>query len=119
MISNRDGDARRRCKAMGQVNATEVDRVRQQEEVRQALQQTATTKQPSVPVVEAKDKAWLGLYGLVLLGSGALYYLLRLNFFGLPLRILPLLQRFTLGIMAVVLVLAAAKSADTYLIERI
>jgi small-conductance mechanosensitive channel len=56
---------------------------------------------------------------VALVALGALYYALRLHAFDFADKYRPPLQRFTLGAMAAVVVLAAAKAVDTYLICRI
>ncbi|MGA9994251.1 MAG: mechanosensitive ion channel domain-containing protein [Pyrinomonadaceae bacterium] len=56
---------------------------------------------------------------MLLVSLGGLYYLLRLNLFSFAAKYLSLLQRFTLGAMAIVLVLAVAKVVDAYLIGRL
>jgi small-conductance mechanosensitive channel len=69
--------------------------------------------------MKAKHKIWFGSYLIMLFGLGATYYLLRLEFFGFATQFAPLLQRFTLGAMAIVLVLAIAQLISTYFIGRI
>src|SRR5438270_839491 len=83
-----------------------VEELKQQEDVQQALKQTAGNKEPAKPVVETKHKVYLGTYFILLLGLGGLYYLLGLRYFGLAAEAARLLQRFTTGGMAIVLVLA-------------
>ncbi|HEY6169946.1 MAG TPA: hypothetical protein VI454_18040, partial [Verrucomicrobiae bacterium] len=61
----------------------EEEKIKKQENVRQALKQTPKQDQPPKPVAQTKDKVWFGGYVLVLIGLGALYYLFSLNFFGL------------------------------------
>src|SRR5919199_872698 len=97
----------------------QVEQIKQQEDVKRALQQTATNKEAVKPVVETKHKVWFGTYALLLLGLGVLYYLLGLKFFGFAAPYVPLLQRLTTGAMAVVLVLTLAKAVEVYLIGLI
>lgn len=102
--------------------ATEQEKVEQlknQEDVRLALQQTATTKEVAKPVVETSQKVWIITYILLLLCLGGLYYLLRLSFFGFAAKYVPLIQRFTLGAMEIVLMLAAFKVISVYVIGRL
>ncbi len=97
----------------------EVERLKTQDDVREALEQTSPTVEAPAPVVEAREKFWIGGHVLVLLGLGVLYYLLTLRIVGVPLRYVSLLQRFTLGAMATVLVLSAEMLVDTFAIGRL
>lgn len=97
----------------------EVEQLKEQEDVRRALKQTATTREVTKPVVETKQKVWIGTYVLLLLGLGGLYYLTRLGFFNFAGKYLPIFQRLTLGTMAVVLVLAAFHLIGIYVIGRL
>ena len=82
----------------------DVEQLKQQEDVKRALKQTAGNKETARPAVETKHKLFIGTYALVLIALGGVYYLLRLRFFGFAGRYLPLLQRLILGVMAIVLV---------------
>src|ERR1043165_990922 len=96
-----------------------VEQLKGQEDVRRALKQTATTKATTKPVVETRQKVWIGTYVSLLLGLGGLFYLIRLGFFNFAGKYLSLLQRFTLGAMAIVLVLAAFHLLSIYVIGRL
>ena len=97
----------------------EVEQIKQQEEVKQALKQTAGTKEETKPVAETKDKLWLGTHLLVLLALAALYYVLVSDTFSVSERVPPLVRSLTRGAMAVVFVLSIAKVVDVYLIGRV
>ena len=97
----------------------DVEQLKQQEDVKRALKQTAGNKDLARPAVETKHKLFIGTYALVLIALGGVYYLLRLRFFGFAGRYLPLLQRLTLGVMAIVLVLAIVKVISVYAIDRL
>jgi small-conductance mechanosensitive channel len=102
--------------------ATEQEKVEQlkdQEDVRLALKQTAINKEETKPVVEATQKVWIVTYFLLLIGLGGLYYLLRLRFFGFAAKYVPLIQHLASGAMAIVIVLAAAKLINLYVIGRL
>src|ERR687894_2475733 len=92
-----------------------VERLKGRKDVRQALQQTATTKEVVKPVVKTRQKLWLGTYILLLIVFGTLYYLLRLGVFNFAGEYVPLLQRLTLGVMAIVLALGIAKTIDLFI----
>jgi small-conductance mechanosensitive channel len=96
-----------------------VERLKGQKDVQQALKQTAVTKEVVKPVVETRQKVWLGTYVLLLIVFGSLYYLSRLGVFNFAGKYLPLLQRLTLGMMAIVLVLGTAKTIDIYVFGRL
>src|SRR5437764_15304892 len=96
-----------------------VERLKDQEDVRRALKQTATTKKTTQPVVETRQKVWIGTYVLLLVGLGGLYYLIRLGFFNFAGKYLDLFSRFTKGTMAIILVLGIAKVINLYVIGRL
>jgi small-conductance mechanosensitive channel len=98
---------------------TEAEQLKEQEYINRELKRTATTKEETKLTVETKHKVWLGTHLLLLLGLTGLYYLLQLRFFGFAAQYVPLLQRFTLGAMSIVLVLAVAQVISGYLIGRI
>src|SRR5688572_27518600 len=92
----------------------EVERLKNQEEIQRELKRTAAGKEETAVVVEAKHKVWFGSYLLLLLGLTGLYYLLRLGFFDFAAPYVPLLQRLTLGAMAIVLVSGIAQAVSLY-----
>lgn len=105
---------------MSEREREEVERLKQQSDVKKALAQTAPKeKREPPPPIKTKHKLWLGSYVLALVGLGSLYYLLRLKYFGFAAKYVPLLQRFTLGAMAITLTLAFSKLIDAYLISRV
>jgi|GEM_PF-7023301 len=60
-----------------------VEELKQQGDIKKALQQTADA-QPAPSTVKKKQKFFLGTYVAVLLGLGGLYYLSRLHLFERP-----------------------------------
>jgi small-conductance mechanosensitive channel len=97
----------------------EVEQLKNQEDVRLALKQTATNKEAAKPVVEASQKVWIITYVLLLVGLCGLYYLLRLRFFGFAAKYVSLIQHLVLGAMVIVIVLAASKVVNLYVIGRL
>ena len=97
----------------------EVEELKQNEDVRRALQQTAATKEKEKPKVEVKQKLGLGIYILLLLGFGVFYYLLRLEFLNLGEKFTMPVERATLAAMTIVLILIIAKLIKVYLISRV
>src|SRR5882672_10681216 len=101
---------------------TEVEHVKQQADVKQALEQTATVKRDTTPKAETKDKLLLGTHVTILIALFALRYLLRFSFFGFAAQhpnYIDWLQKLDRGAIAVVLFLALAKIIDVYLIGRL
>ena len=97
----------------------EVEELKQNEDVRRALEQTASTKEKEKPKVEAKQKLGLGIYVLTLIGFGVFYYLLRLEYFNLGEKYTLPVERATLAAMTIVLILMISKIVKVYLISRV
>src|SRR5258708_35490732 len=95
---------------------TEVEQVKQQEEVKRALEQTRAVKPETAPAAETKDKLLLGTHVIIVLTLAVVHYVLQFRVFGFAARFIPLIQKLNLSVMAVVLLLAVAKTVDVYLI---
>jgi len=98
---------------------TEVEQVKEREDVKQALKQTTATAPQDQPKAKTKDKLWLGTHVIVLVGLAVFYYLLQFKVFGFAARFVPYIQKLDKAAMAVVLLLAIAKVVDVYLIGRL
>ena len=98
---------------------TEVEQVKQQEEVKRALKQTSIVKPDETPKAETKDKLLLGTHVIILIALAVVRIVLQFSFFGFASRFIPLLQKLNLSVMAIVLLLAVAKIVDVYLIGRL
>ena len=98
---------------------TEVEQVKQQEDVKRALKQTSTVKPDETPKAETKDKLLLGTHIILLLALGALHFVLQFKFFGFAARYIPYVVKLNQAVIAVVLLLAVAKVVDVYVIGRI
>jgi len=98
---------------------TEVEQVKEQEEVKQALKQTSTVKPKEQPKAKTKDKLLLGTHAIVVLGLVVLYFFFQFRVFGFASRFIPYLLKLDKSAIAVVLLLALAKVVDVYLIGRI
>ena len=95
-----------------------VEELKKDEDVRRALEQTGgTSTSKPVPEIRPQHKLWIVTYFALLVAGGGLYYLIRLRFFEFTGEYNALLQRVTLGFIAIVLSLAVAKIARVYLIE--
>jgi len=102
-----------------QVKEAEVEQVKQQADVKQALKQTSSVKPEEKPKAETKDKLWLGTHAIVLLSLVVLYYVLQFKVFGFAARFIPFIQKLDKTAIAIVLLLAVAKVVDVYLIGRL
>ena len=98
---------------------TEVEQIKQQEDVQRALKQTSIVKPEEKPKAETKDKLLLGTHVILFLVLAAVHLVLQFKFFVFAARFIPLIQKVNLSVMAVVLLLAAAKIVDVYVIGRI
>jgi small-conductance mechanosensitive channel len=110
----------------------EAERLKQNEDVKRALKQTGgqalkekeAREEEGKPPEQAEKvhKLWAGTYLLLLVALGVLYYALRLHFFDrLPFVAAYLLtvQRAVVGAMGIVLVLAASKAVNAYLVGQL
>ena len=98
---------------------TEVEQIKEQPDVKQALKQTTSNEPQAKPGAKTKDKVWLGTEVFIFIGLACLYFILEFRFLGLAPRYLSLLHKLTLGAMAIVLLLAVAKMVDVYVIGGI
>src|SRR5689334_18529618 len=97
----------------------EAEELKKDEDVRQALEQTAPDDEKKKPKVEAKHKFWIGSLVILFVAFGVLYRLFDLQFFGFAAAFIPLLKKLCLGAMAIITILAAAKLIKVYAIARI
>jgi small-conductance mechanosensitive channel len=98
---------------------TEVEHVKEREDVKRALKQTSTVKPDEKPKAQAKDKLLLGTHVTVLIVLALVRFVLSFQVFSFAARFIPLIQKLNLGVMAIVLLLAVSKTVDVYLIGRI
>ncbi len=98
---------------------TEVEQVKQQEEVKRALKQTGSVKPDTTPAAETKDKLLLSTHLIILLALTVVHYVLQFRLFGFAARFIPLIQKLNLSVMSIVLLLAIAKVVDVYVIGRV
>lgn len=98
----------------------EVQQLKEQEDVKTALKQTAGTKETMPkPVPELRDKLWFGTYIFALIGLLAFYYLLGSDLVSAEIAYIPTLRSLVLGTVFIVLTVAIAKSIRVYLINQI
>lgn len=98
----------------------QVEQLKEQEEIRTALQQTAGVKELTPkPVANQQDRFWFGTYLLLLLILAALYYVLGTNLFPANAQYIPSLRRWLVGAMLIVVVIGVAKSIRVYWINQV
>jgi small-conductance mechanosensitive channel len=101
-------------------NQTEVEQLKEQEDVKTALKQTPGTKETlPAPVPQLRDKLWFVTYIIFLLILLAIYYVLGSNRIPAELQSISTLRNLVLGAVFVVLMGAVAKSIRVYLINQI
>ena len=98
---------------------TEVEQVKERQDVKEALKQTTAGQPQEQPKARTKDKLWLGTHAIVVFALVAFYYVLQFKVFGFAARFIPFLQKVDKSAIAIVLLLAIAKTVDVYLIRRI
>jgi len=99
-------------------NETEhaVEQLKQQDKIQKALKQTSSAR-PTTRSVPQRQKVFLGVYILLVLIFGGLYFLLTHHAFSLEPSVHMFLRRACFGAMAIVTVVAAAQSIDVYLVD--
>jgi len=90
-----------------------VEELKQQSDIQKALKQTAGRPEPS-PVVQKKQKAFVGTYLVVLALLGGLYYFLRAY-----LALGAFLSRAILGAIGIATAITVVKIVDVYLLDRV
>jgi small-conductance mechanosensitive channel len=104
----------------GMNDKAEVRQLKEQEDVKTALKQTAGTKETMPkPIPELRDKLWFGTYILALIGLLAFYYVLGSDLIPAGLEYIPTLRSLVLGAAFIVLTAAITKSIRVYLINQI
>ena len=105
---------------VGQVKQSDVEQVKQQDDVKRALKQTSTVKPPEEkPKAKTTDKLLIGTHVIVLLSLVVFYYILQFKVFGFAARFIPFIQKLDKTAIAIVLLLAVAKVIDVYVIGRL
>ncbi|HSL46639.1 MAG TPA: mechanosensitive ion channel family protein [Anaerolineales bacterium] len=98
----------------------EVQQLKEQEDVKTALKQTAGTKETiPTPAPELRDKLWFITYILVLVVLLGFYYLLGSDLVPADTEYIPLVRSLLLGAVSIVLTVAVAKSIRVYFISQV
>jgi small-conductance mechanosensitive channel len=98
----------------------ELEQLKEQEDIKTALKQTAGTRETAPkPVAKLGDKLWFGTYVLVLLGLLALNYFLGPNLIPTEIKYISTLRSLVVGGIFIVLTVALAKSIQVYWISQI
>src|SRR5262249_35554944 len=88
-----DDDHRGGSVRMANELRTEVEHVKEREDVKRALKQTSTVERGEKPKAQAKDKLLLGTHVVLLLALAAIRFVLSLQVFDFAARFIPLIQR--------------------------
>lgn len=91
----------------------------QQQEVREALEQAGAPLPEEPRPVETRHKFWLTAWVVTFGLFALLHYLVRLELLAVDARYAPLVQRISLGGMAIVGALALTRALDAFLICRL
>ena len=98
----------------------EIEELKKDEDVRRALEQAGGAKPSKITTVEPKEKFFLGTYLILLLATGAFYYIVRLGYLdAVASRFLPVIQRVALGAIAIVVTLMVGTVVRNYLIRQV
>ena len=98
---------------------TTVEELKQDKDIKRELEQATGETTVHKPPVEAKQKFWLGTYIVILFAIGVVYYSTRFGLFDMLGEYTRLLERFTIGALAIVLLLVVLKTVKLYLISRL
>jgi small-conductance mechanosensitive channel len=97
-----------------------VEQLKEQEEVRTALRQTASTRESMpAPLPAGRDRVWLRTSLLVLLVLFALYSFLGSNLLPIEARYFPILRSVILGGLLIVFTITVTRAIRIYLIDQI
>src|SRR5438045_1069635 len=96
-----------------------AEEISQQPEVRKELQRATGEKRRQKVKAQGRDKFWLVIYALVLLGCALLYLLLGSRLILLPQAIVGIAARILRGTALITLVLAIAQAASVYGLARV
>ena len=96
-----------------------VEQLKKDSEIQKALDQTAGPKEAVTVPAKTQQKLFLGSYFILLLIVSTAYLLLRLGFFRVGPPYFSLLQRFFLGVIAIVFFAGVAKAVDFYFVSRV
>jgi small-conductance mechanosensitive channel len=99
--------------------AAAVEELKQQTDVKKALQQTAGVQPPVKTNVETQQRKFLGVYALFLFLLGVCYYFLKIQMLPLSPAWLAFLLRADLGTIAIATLVTVVKSIDVYLLDRV
>lgn len=101
-------------------NKTEVEQLKEQEDVKVALKQTTGTKEAAAkPAPELKDKLWFSTYVVTLLILLTFYYLLGSELVPAEAQYISTLRNLLVGGMLITVTVTIAKSIRVYLINQI
>lgn len=99
---------------------SELEQLKEQEDVKAALKlATGTKEEAPKPVAKLGDKLWFGTYVLVLLGLLALNYFLSSNLIPTNIQYVSTLRSLVVGGIFIVLTLALTRSIQVYWISQI
>jgi small-conductance mechanosensitive channel len=98
----------------------ELEQLKEQEDIKTALKQTAGTREAALkPVAKLGDKLWFGTYVLVLSALLALNYFLGSNRIPTDIRYISTLRSLVVAGIFIVLTMAFTKSIQVYWISQI
>src|SRR5688572_13884774 len=95
-----------------------VERLKERDEVQEALEKTTHSQQRRRPECGIGDRLRLATYGVAFVGAGVCYYLVRFRALGLDVSYRPLLLRGLLGLGLLAMTLVVAKTVDVYAVNR-
>ena len=104
---------------MAESHEAAAERLRKDEDIKKALEQTTPGEAEPEPVAQAKRRTWVGIYGAVLAGLVVFYVLVENGAISLPGWSDAPLRRLPLAAMVVVAVLFVERLIEKYGIARV
>jgi small-conductance mechanosensitive channel len=104
---------------MAESHEAAAERLRKDEDVKKALEQTTPGEAEPEPVAQAKRRTWVGIYGAILAGLVVFYVLVENDVISLPGWSDSPLRRLPLAAMVVAAILFVERLSEKYGIARV
>jgi small-conductance mechanosensitive channel len=97
---------------------TKVEEIKQDEDVKRALKQTAPAEKEKTPATRIRDKLVIGTHVLLLIGLGVVYQVIKYRF-PLFFEAYPLVEKLIMAVGVAVVCLMVLRLIDVYFLGRV